>query len=283
MELLFGDGTVRKLEGDRVTIGRGPGNDWQIEAQLVSRNHAIIQRSGSGWLLIDMGSNNGTYVNEARVERHRLAVGDELRLGARHLATTATVQAGDDPDPAAIQSEDETIPGYARLESRLDEVIDSSAAHHVRLGQRMDSLEARIDASEQKTMAAITEFGKEVLSLREYDKQQAQEWRRAVAVLFWAVCLLLAAQAAISLGQSVRRNPDLGAAIAEQVTGDELGQLIGVLAAGGIAYITGRGQKNGGRAEDNSMDLQRAAESAGGSGGGDRRPVPGNGAPANPP
>jgi pSer/pThr/pTyr-binding forkhead associated (FHA) protein len=52
----------------------------------VSRDHAVIVRRGSDYYLDDCGSLNGTYVNRARIESHRLKDGDELQIGKYKLA-----------------------------------------------------------------------------------------------------------------------------------------------------------------------------------------------------
>jgi hypothetical protein len=64
------------------TIGRDPRNDMSIEDMSVSRIHARLERSTSGWLLKDLSSTNGTRVNGWRV-RGQVAVraGDVVRFG----------------------------------------------------------------------------------------------------------------------------------------------------------------------------------------------------------
>jgi adenylate cyclase len=49
------------------TIGRGKDNDFVIPDQCISRNHAILQSTGTEFYIIDLGSRNGTFVNGRRV------------------------------------------------------------------------------------------------------------------------------------------------------------------------------------------------------------------------
>ena len=70
------------LEGPRFTIGRGADNSLCLPDLLVSRYHAEIIRLGDGFLLRDLGSRNGCFVNGARVATQMLNDGDQLRLGA---------------------------------------------------------------------------------------------------------------------------------------------------------------------------------------------------------
>ena len=69
------------LEGDRMTIGRGPDNTCTLEDLAASRHHAEISSKGPGFLIKDLRSSNGTWVNRERVENHQLADGDEIRIG----------------------------------------------------------------------------------------------------------------------------------------------------------------------------------------------------------
>ena len=66
------------------TIGRGAVNDIQIEGTWVSRRHARIAWSGTEYVLEDLGSTNGTFVNGERVRGpHALNSGDRLQLGTK--------------------------------------------------------------------------------------------------------------------------------------------------------------------------------------------------------
>ena len=58
---------VFELDADSYTIGRETGNEIVIEDPEVSRRHATLTRQGTTYLLEDIGSTNGTYVNGKRV------------------------------------------------------------------------------------------------------------------------------------------------------------------------------------------------------------------------
>jgi tetratricopeptide (TPR) repeat protein len=75
------EGGVIKLESPRFTIGRGPENSLCIPASVVSRSHAEVIRIGNDYLLRDLGSTNGSYVNGARISEQILNDGDVLRFG----------------------------------------------------------------------------------------------------------------------------------------------------------------------------------------------------------
>jgi len=67
--------------GVPLNLGAAEGNDVLVVEAGVSRNHAVMERRGSGIELMDLNSENGTFVNGERVGRRRLAPGDRIRLG----------------------------------------------------------------------------------------------------------------------------------------------------------------------------------------------------------
>ncbi|MGH7897275.1 MAG: FHA domain-containing protein, partial [Candidatus Binatia bacterium] len=80
-------GEATMFEGDRLTIGRAASCDLVLEDQSISRTHAAIEREGEAFVLVDLGSNNGTFVEgqKARITRHRLKNGDQITLGKSRL------------------------------------------------------------------------------------------------------------------------------------------------------------------------------------------------------
>jgi len=65
----------------RLTIGRTPQNDIQLQAPHISRRHAVVLTEGEVTRVIDWGSKNGVYVNSNRVTEHFLASGDVVSIG----------------------------------------------------------------------------------------------------------------------------------------------------------------------------------------------------------
>jgi two-component system NtrC family sensor kinase len=64
-----------------VSIGREAGNFIKLDDQEVSRRHAEIRRTGEGYVVGDLKSSNGTFLNDARVDRADLTLGDRIRIG----------------------------------------------------------------------------------------------------------------------------------------------------------------------------------------------------------
>jgi adenylate cyclase len=69
------------LSDDVVTIGRGENNVLVFIDPKVSRNHAKIEKKGKNYILTDLGSFNGTRVNQKFTKKAELKHGDEIRVG----------------------------------------------------------------------------------------------------------------------------------------------------------------------------------------------------------
>ena len=63
------------------SIGRAPGNDIQIQDAAVSRRHAKVIADNAGYAIVDLGSENGIYVNRERVTERVLEDGDIVEIG----------------------------------------------------------------------------------------------------------------------------------------------------------------------------------------------------------
>lgn len=66
---------------DRLTIGRTVHNDIQLRTQFISRRHAVVLADEQGTKIVDWGSKNGVYVNNARVSEQSLKSGDKVMIG----------------------------------------------------------------------------------------------------------------------------------------------------------------------------------------------------------
>ena len=73
---------VQLSDATKVTIGRGPENAIPLLDDQASRKHAVIEPDGrGGYRVRDLGSRNGTRLNEIRVEESPLKSGDVVRVG----------------------------------------------------------------------------------------------------------------------------------------------------------------------------------------------------------
>jgi sigma-B regulation protein RsbU (phosphoserine phosphatase) len=84
------------LQGPAVSIGRASDCSIPIKDRYLSRKHAEIIADGNTWVLKDLGSANGTYLNGSRVERDEtLKTGDRIRLGDTEIVFEATERSTD--------------------------------------------------------------------------------------------------------------------------------------------------------------------------------------------
>jgi hypothetical protein len=77
---------LRALGSERMTVGTLESNDVVVDADGVSRVHAVFERFGDAWCVRDLGSRNGTFVNGGRIiGEQALHSGDEILLGRLRL------------------------------------------------------------------------------------------------------------------------------------------------------------------------------------------------------
>jgi pSer/pThr/pTyr-binding forkhead associated (FHA) protein len=88
LTLKFKDNTLGDYplnKGRSVTIGRRNDNDVVIDNLAVSGHHAKIDSVGDGFVLIDLQSKNGSFVNEQLINSHWLKPGDVISIGKHSL------------------------------------------------------------------------------------------------------------------------------------------------------------------------------------------------------
>ena len=85
-----------ELDGAQLIAGRDATNAIALDTESVSRRHARLVREVDGWVVEDLGSTNGTWVNDERVVRKPLSDGDLVCFGS----TVAKFLAGDNIEAA---------------------------------------------------------------------------------------------------------------------------------------------------------------------------------------
>ena len=105
------DCTLLDYTGEARRIGRIPDNDIVVPHFSVSRHHAELRTTAGGYRIVDLGSHNGTFVNEQRVTAAALAEGDTVGFGDTtfrlaggellQIADPAQAQMPPAPDPMA--------------------------------------------------------------------------------------------------------------------------------------------------------------------------------------
>jgi hypothetical protein len=79
--LVLAGGRSVPLTQPEVTIGRLPECDVVVEDPGASRQHARVRRTDGGFVLVDLGSTNGTLVNDVAIQEHVLENGDRITIG----------------------------------------------------------------------------------------------------------------------------------------------------------------------------------------------------------
>jgi len=80
-----GEATPITLMPDENTLGRGPKNDIVIDSPQASRVHAVITVEPAFVTIRDLGSRNGTYVNDHRIQSQMLVHDDTIKLGSYEM------------------------------------------------------------------------------------------------------------------------------------------------------------------------------------------------------
>ncbi|MCW1968939.1 MAG: FHA domain-containing protein, partial [Anaerolineae bacterium] len=83
------------LTADSLSLGRQASNDVALEFGQASRHHARIERQGERFVLRDLGSTNGTWLGEKRIDSYDLRDGDTFRIGLAKLTFKKPFEADD--------------------------------------------------------------------------------------------------------------------------------------------------------------------------------------------
>ncbi|WP_425356559.1 FHA domain-containing protein [Xylanimonas protaetiae] len=81
------------LDSDRAVAGRSETADIFLDDVTVSRKHAEFVREVDHFVVRDIGSLNGTYVNRQRIDSAVLTTGDEVQIGKFRMSFQASPQA----------------------------------------------------------------------------------------------------------------------------------------------------------------------------------------------
>ena len=108
-----------------ITIGRSRTNTISITSKAISRNHVRIELTQKGWMIVDLGSLNGTYVNDIRINSAFLSDGDKISIGAyiiifsqepkpdivvEHITAGSQVTSGRTPEVSPPATETAIVP-----------------------------------------------------------------------------------------------------------------------------------------------------------------------------
>ena len=125
--LYYLDTSLSLGRGKRYVIGRSREADIHLPDKRVSRHHASLNWSGSGFALIDLESTNGTYVNGGSKASVRLLDGDRIRIGPHDLQYVVR-SSGHEPLP----DPDDTIMFERRIHELAKDADSPEMAEKIR-------------------------------------------------------------------------------------------------------------------------------------------------------
>ncbi|MCH8310347.1 MAG: FHA domain-containing protein [Chloroflexi bacterium] len=123
------NGVVIKLTNRPITLGRRQDNDVVIDETTVSRRHSLILDTHGGFVLRDLNTTNGTYINKVRIgeNEHPLHHGDQIKLGGSDVtlvfqqdATGTVVVESNNTPPQGIYIS-EKAPSFEQGDAELQE------------------------------------------------------------------------------------------------------------------------------------------------------------------
>ncbi|ANC30195.1 FHA domain-containing protein [Isoptericola dokdonensis] len=100
----YGSGAIGErflLDSDRSVAGRSEHAEVFLDDVTVSRKHAEFAREGDRFVVRDIGSLNGTYLNRQRIDAAMLSTGDEVQIGKFRMSFHASPQAPRGPQAPA--------------------------------------------------------------------------------------------------------------------------------------------------------------------------------------
>jgi hypothetical protein len=93
------------IDKDEIAIGRLENNDIQIDNRAVSRQHARIIRNKGNYLIEDLKSTNGIYLNKVKIISRYLKDGDVINIGKHTLVVNIKTEIDKSPTPSLLETE----------------------------------------------------------------------------------------------------------------------------------------------------------------------------------
>jgi Nif-specific regulatory protein len=227
------EGSVFELGEGELSLGRDSSNRVRLADSLLSRRHCRITRAGDDFLLTDLESLNGTFVNGRPVREHALADGDQITVGnSRLVFLLAEGEPTLQPSNPVLVS-DRSMTAHTTLRLKAGE------AHYLQTdpGQAAPAL-----ADVARDLALLVRVSTSVNSIRETEGLQRELLRlvfEAVPAERGAILLVgdeghIVSEFGLDRGGDVSRAVEVSRTVVRQVVEERSAVLLGDLIEGGF-------------------------------------------------
>ena len=176
------------LVKETFSIGRTPENDLEVKDSLISRKHSSIVKKGDRYVIYDLGSSNGTFVNREKIEMKVLDPGDIIRIGDTEITyrdeKPRESSKRPPPGPSAPTAKREAPgvppagpPGSRYIVQHVDDIAESYSINiSNKIGAGVSLKDARKEpqgeraAHESKMFFILFQVGRELTSAPTLDK-----------------------------------------------------------------------------------------------------------------
>lgn len=110
-----------KLGAEPITIGRSSQADLTVRDEKLSRLHFGVRLEDKTYVIKDLESKNGTYVNDEQITQQELEPGDDIRAGDTHFFFEKELEKGNETMVHELQDEIDRGKGYSTI---LREIVD---------------------------------------------------------------------------------------------------------------------------------------------------------------
>ena len=191
--ILTGDGKefTYEIEKDDLSIGRSKDRDIILPDNTISRKHARLSKTPDGFLLEDLGSHNGTFVNASRITSHILRHNDQVKIGSSMLTfldeSAQVAPPVEEPKPVVEEPEDlqeeEAIESGPAAEEEDDQELlvsiksDGAAKEDEGIAPRLEGKEketSRINLLDleksNKTLYVLLQISRKLNTVHDFDE-----------------------------------------------------------------------------------------------------------------
>ncbi len=186
-----------QIKKEKITIGRSPDNNLILSEKSISRHHAEIKKMKDGYLLADLGSYNGTKVNEKSIQGVLLKHNDKIKIGLTSLIFLARKKdelSLEDPLVLTIDSDYEK-----EHKEVLKSLSDSGAIDSKELLVSLEAMktpkEAAISALPEETQAELERRNKVLFVLYEISRQlnTIHDFRELLKIIMDLIFMVISA------------------------------------------------------------------------------------------